>query len=252
MLKRWKVPASEFTKEGGPTLRQALSHTGGFSVHGFMGYERGTRVPSAVEVLEGKGNSKAVVVELKPGTKYQYSGGGYTAVQVMVEDVTGEGFAEVVGKSVLSPLGMTESGYEPPAKGSVAGHNRGTELAGGWVTHPERAAAALWTTPTDLAKFVIAIQKMANGEDGILQAVTVKEMLREQLKGDLYGLGFQLQGEERKLKFFHGGRNQGFDCVMVAFPATGQGAVIMINANENSAMVEELTTDLSEEYGWPE
>src|SRR5215211_2914983 len=75
-LRTWRVPANGDWQPC-VTLRQLLSHTGGLTVHGFIGYPAGEPVPSIPVVLDGKGNSDPVRVTTLPGLQFSYSGGGY-------------------------------------------------------------------------------------------------------------------------------------------------------------------------------
>jgi CubicO group peptidase (beta-lactamase class C family) len=113
-LKSWRVPDNEFTAKQPVTLREILSHTAGLTVHGFPGYAVGEKVPSTVDVLDGKGNTDAVRVDTVPGAMWRYSGGGYTVAQLLVHDVTGEPFVAAMQRLVLDPLGMKQSTYEQP------------------------------------------------------------------------------------------------------------------------------------------
>ena len=131
-------------------------------------------------------------------------------------DVTGSAYPQYMREAVLQPLGMNDSTYEQPlpgakAKATATGHYQDRSLVKGrWHIYPEMAAAGLWATPSDLARFAIGMQNAYAGERGaILSRQTTREMLTE-LKND-YGLGVGLEGEGRTLRFAHGGRDEGFD-----------------------------------------
>lgn len=257
-LATWKVPENEHTKEKKVTLRGLLSHTAGLTVHGFPGYEVGGPVPTLVHILDGEKptNTAAIRVDLVPGSRWRYSGGGYTVMQQLVLDVTGGAYPQYMREAVLQPLGMNDSTYEQPLPGAKAkvtatGHSQDrSPVKGRWHIYPEMAAAGLWATPSDLARFAIGVQNAYAGERGaILSRQTTREMLTE-LKND-YGLGVGLEGEGRTLRFAHGGRDEGFDAMLMAYAETGQGAVIMINANDNSRMVSRILGRIASEYGWP-
>src|SRR5271169_2082391 len=96
-LKTWKVPENEFTATQRVTLRRLLSHSAGTTVHGFPGYAVGEPVPTTVQVLNGEkpANTAPVRVEMVPGTKYQYSGGGTTIVQLLLVDQLKKPFPQV-------------------------------------------------------------------------------------------------------------------------------------------------------------
>ena len=167
-LKRWKVPENELTKTEKVTLRRLLSHTAGTSVHGFPGYSVQAAIPNIVDILEGKKplvNTDPVRVIVKPGTVMQHPGGGTTIVQLLIEDVTGEHFDVWMQNNVLKPLGMSESTFAQPLLPSYAlhaayGHHHGKVVEGKWHLYPEMAAAGLWTTPKDLAQFIISFKRL--------------------------------------------------------------------------------------------
>jgi CubicO group peptidase (beta-lactamase class C family) len=257
-LKSWKVPENEFTRTEKVTLRGLLSHTAGLTVHGFPGYDVTERMPSVIEVLDGKGNTEAVRVNVVPGSLARYSGGGYTVIQLLIADATGKRFDQYMSDTVLAPLGMTSSTYQQPlpadrAALTAAGHyDDRSPVSGKWHVYPEMAAAGLWTTATDLAKFAIEIQQSIAGKSN---KVLSQAMTREQLtdvKQSNYGLGLGLSGSGAARTFGHNGRDEGFDAQMVAFTETGQGLVVMINANDNSGMMNRISAAVGRTYHWPQ
>jgi CubicO group peptidase (beta-lactamase class C family) len=263
-LSTWKVPENEFTREKKVTLRGLLSHTAGMTVHGFPGYAADGPVPTLVQVLDGEkpANTGAIRVDILPGSRWRYSGGGYTVMQQMVIDVTGEPFPRYMRDAVLEPLGMEESTFEQPLPAERAkltatghGHQRARPpVEGKWHIYPEMAAAGLWTTPSDLARFAIGVQEAAAGKsEKVLSRAMARQMLASASPDGKpeYGLGFGLQGSGATLRFGHGGRDEGFDALLAASAETGQGAVIMINANDNSRMVQGILDVIAREYRWP-
>jgi CubicO group peptidase (beta-lactamase class C family) len=258
-LKNWKVPENDFTKDEKVTLRRILSHSAGLTVHGFPGYVVGAPMPTLVEILDGSkpANTAAIRVDVVPGSTSRYSGGGYTVMQQMMIDVTGKPFPELMRQTVLTPLRMAASTYEQPLpkeRGAAAAtgyYADGKQVEGKWHLYPEMAAAGLWTTASDLARFAIAIQQALAGKSNpvISQSMT-RQMLTVQ-KGNS-GLGLGLDGSGKTLRFSHGGRDEGFDTFMMAYAESGQGVVIMINANDNSGAVNRIVDAVSREYHWPE
>ena len=255
-LKSWKVPANTWTRP--VTLRQLLSHTAGLTVHGFPGYAAGAPVPSLVQLLNGEkpANTAAIRVNVEPSSIYRYSGGGYEVMQLLVEDVTGQPFAAVAKTLVLDPVGMTNSTYEQPlperlaAVAAPAHKGNGSSIAGRWHTYPEQAAAGLWTTPTDLAKFLIAVQKMSAGDTKLLPATLAKEMLTPVENN--YALGWAIQKTDKDVSFSHGGSNAGYRCFAWAYSTRGQGAVVMTNSDAGSPLSSEVMRAIADEYGWPD
>lgn len=256
-LKSWKVPENEFTRTEKVTLRALLSHTAGLTVHGFPGYDVTERMPSTAEVLDGKGNTEAVRVNIVPGSLARYSGGGYTVMQLLVADVTGKPFNQYMSEAVLAPLGMTSSTYQQPLPAdrsvlTASGHYADrSAVSGKWHVYPEMAAAGLWTTATDLAKFAIETrQSLLGTSNRVLSQAMTREQLTDVKRSD-YGLGLAVSGTGAARTFGHNGRDAGFDAMMLAFAETGQGLVVMINANDNSGMVNRIAAAVGRKYHWP-
>ena len=256
-LKSWKVPENEFTKTEKVSLRGLLSHSAGLTVHGFPGYDVTERIPTTVEVLDGKGNTEPVRVNAVPWSLTRYSGGGYTVMQLLVADVTGKPFDQYMREAVLAPLGMTSSTYQQPlptdraaltASGYYADRSA---VSGKWHVYPEMAAAGLWTTPTDLARFAIEIQQsLAGRSNKVLSQAMTREQLADVGRSN-YGLGLAVSGTGTASTFGHNGRDAGFDAMLLAFAETGQGLVVMINANDNSGMMTRITEAVARTYKWP-
>ena len=256
-LTSWKVPENEFTQDKKVTLRGILSHSAGLTVHGFPGYASGAPNPTLLQILNGEkpANTAPIRVAMVPGSVGKYSGGGYTVMQQMIIDVTAKPFPDFMRETVLAPLNMRDSAFSQPLSAdktgaATTGHsNNRNSTAGRWHTYPEMAAAGLWTTPSDLARFAIGIQQsLAGTANPIISAAMTREMLTMQ---KIMGLGLALDGSGKSLAFSHGGRNEGFDSRMTATAETGQGAVIMFNANDNSRMVSRMLAAISKAYRWP-
>ena len=140
------------------------------------------------------------------------------------------------------------AGAERAAVGHLA---KKAVVPGRWHTHPEMAAAGLWTTPSDLALFAIDLSNSYAGKEGKLLAQdTVRRMLTVE-KGT-YALGLALKGEGDSLAFSHGGANVGYRCLLVAHPMTGQGLAIMTNSDTGGAMFNDLVKLAGELYAWPQ
>lgn len=260
----WKIPPNRFTQQTPVTLRRVLSHSAGFTVHGFPGYARGKRLPLLIDILNGQSpaNTSPIILERPPGQEFSYSGGGYCVLQQAVIDVTGKPFDVVMAEQVLEPLRMSHSSYaQPPPAGferlAAVGHgNSGRPMPDGWRNYPEMSAAGLWTTPSDLARFILGIQRAARHDSGaILRPATIDALLTKQITtqfpGIARGLGVAPEGEGDSLIFSHDGQNAGFDSLLIGYAHTGQGAVIMLNANETGGLLSELARDLGDEYHWP-
>lgn len=254
-LKSWKVPENEFTKAEKVTLRRLLSHTAGMTVHGFPGYTQTDEFPTTVQVLDGKGNTAPIRVNTVPGTTWRYSGGGYTVMQQLVEDVSGVSFTEYLNENILKPVGMTQSTYQQPlpqakhANASAAYNRFGKIVKGHWHNYPEQAAAGLWTTPSDLAVYCMEIQRIVSGEKtGILSQDIVQKMLTKH-QGN-WGLGPSLDGDDDELVFEHGGKNAGFSNDMFAYAHRGQAAIVMTSGDNGTQLAGEIMRAIADQYQW--
>ena len=258
-LTSWKVPDNAFTLREKVTLRRLLSHTAGMTVHGFDGYAAGKPRPTLVQVLNGEkpANSPPVRVDTVPGSKWRYSGGGYTVVQQLMQDVTGDSFPAFMQRNVLAPLGMSQSSYRQPlppeqARFAATGHGPdGVPVAGRWHIYPEMAAAGLWTTASDLARFAIGVQRsLAGTASPVISQAMTRQMLTNQKDND--GLGLFLRGSGHTLIFQHNGVDEGFDAMLTAYAEAGKGAAIMVNANSSPSLVSHLLEAIARQYNWPD
>jgi len=254
-LKDWQIPENKFTESEKVTLERLLTHTAGTTVHGFPGYKQTDIFPDIIEVLNGNGNTEKITVDTIPGSIWRYSGGGYTVMEKVVEDVSGTSLDNYMSKNILLPIGMKNSTFQQPItkefQNNISGaYNRNGELVKGlWHNYPEQAAAGLWTTPSDLAMYCIEIQEILQGEkDGILSKETVELMLTKHENN--WGLGPSLGNEKDSLVFGHGGKNEGFTNDMMAFAYQGLAVIIMTNADNGGKLISELKNAISDYYNW--
>ena len=258
-LKSWKVPAAAVAGGEKVTLRRLLSHTAGITVHGFPGYAADRPRPTLVQVLNGTGASTAAIrLELKPGTKWRYSDGGYAVLQQLMCDVSGRDFPALMQDRVLGPAGMRASTYEQPLPAArvaeaAAGHDAEAKpVPGNAHVYPEMAAAGLWTTPSDLARFALAVQHSLEGREGLITRGLAMEMITPILPDAEYGLGLGVKGSGENLQLSHGGSNEGFRCMLVFYPRLRRGAVVMTNSDNGSRLITEVLRALAREYAWPD
>lgn len=282
-LKSWKIPVNSFTDRTQVTLRRLLNHSAGITVPYFPGYPVGAPIPSLVDVLNGASyyerepnflarrtgqptatltsggtapvNTAPIVVDHEPGTKFEYSSGGYTIVQQLLIDVTGTPFPKLLDELVLKPFGMTHSSFlqplpindAPPA--ATPYRAAGAPVPGGPHIYPELAAAGLWTTPTDVAQFALGVVRAWSGRDtSVLSQAMTLQMLTPGLGN--YGLGPIVVGVAPHRRFLHAGVNDGFVSLMTMFE-NGDGAVIMTNGDQGGQLANEIMRSIAAEYDWP-
>jgi len=259
-LRSWRLADNTFTTTEKATIRRLMSHTGGTNVSGFGGYPAGSAIPTLLQVLNGvpPATSEAVQVVSVPGSLYSYSGGGMEVLQQMTEDVTGMPFQAYMKNNLFSRLGMNSSDFVQPMAGPLAmnaakAHDvDGKVLPGGWNTYPELIAAGLWTTPSDLARLLIEVQKAATTDTGtLLTQQTAAGMLTQQ-PNSLMGLGFAIKYGKGGLLFNHSGSNVGYKSFIAAYRDRGQGIAVMTNGDNGMGLFMEIVRAVAKVYGWPD
>jgi CubicO group peptidase (beta-lactamase class C family) len=258
-LTSWKFPSDPLAGGKPITLRELLTHTAGATVHGFPGYASTETVPTLVQVLNGEkpANTPAIKSEQPPMKEWKYSGGGYTVMQQALIDVAHQPFPKVLHDTVLAPIGMTRSTYEQPLpealrdNAAVPYRGDGKPVEGGAHTYPELAAAGLWTTPTDLAKYAIEVEQSIDGKaNHVLNAEMTKQMLTPGMGH--WGLGLEMGGSDANPYFSHGGANEGFRNIFAAYEKNGDGAFVMTNGDNGGGLGDEIMHSISAEYNWPD
>jgi CubicO group peptidase (beta-lactamase class C family) len=252
-LSSWSLPP-----RASASLRDLLSHRAGVNVPFCPGYPQGAPAPSLMQSLEGAepATTAAVTVDSKAAERFRYSGGGYAIVQQLIEDVRGEPFAETARQVVFDPLGMARSSFRQPPEPLRL------PAWADWRNYPEQAAAGLWTTPSDLARFVCALQAALRGDRAGLTQQTAVAMTTPLAKlpyrGQwtvlaFLGLRFPRQaglgvfvGDHR---FINLGGAAGSFSALTGSTEDGTGAVVM-TAGCRSPLAVRLLLEISEARGW--
>lgn len=255
-LVSWKIPATEFTSATPITLRNLLSHSAGLTMHGVPEFAPGGALPTLVQILEGTWATDAERVRSvsRPGEEFSYSGGGYLVLQLLLTEAAERPFAQLAKELVLDPAGMPMSTFEQPLphelwNQAAVGHNRqGSPLDGAWHILPEQAAGGLWTTPSDLAAFMLSIWRSYHKKsEALLSQNLARQMLTRQI--DDFGLGFALPSSG-VARFQHGGGNAGYRCFAVLSVDGADGAVIMTNGDNGEQLIWDVFEIIGRAYGW--
>jgi CubicO group peptidase (beta-lactamase class C family) len=258
ILTSWKTPASN-AWTAPVTPRTLMSHTSGSDDgFGFPGYDPGKPLPTLVQILNGEAPSNVgkVLFARPPYQAYKYSGGAVTLMQLALGDLTRQPFAAFMRAAILAPLAMNDSTFEQPIPAALAprtarGHSReGLARSVKWHVYPEQAAAGLWTTPSDLAKAAIEVQKALRGPKGaVLTQASAREMTTPVGVGP-FAVGFTIEKRGEGWYFHHGGSNWGFQCVLMAHVRKGYGVAVMTNADSGGRLLAEVVTRVSAAYKW--
>ena len=256
-LKSWKIPENEFTKEKKVTLKNLLNHSGGLTVHGFLGYSPDLPTPTLLEIFNGKepANSPPIFVDKIPEESFRYSGGGFTIMQQMMIDVEKKSFPLLMDDLVLQPLEMSNSTFNQPLQGeqlkaAATGYlPDGSMTKGKRHTYPEMAAAGLWTNAEDLAKFTVNIQKTMKGESERVLSKSMTNTMLTPFVEDFTGLGFFINKMNDEKYFGHGGWDEGFSSKLIAHMDKGYGLVVLPNSN-HPEFIAEIIRAVALTYQW--
>ena len=243
---RWHLPPTDYDEEM-VTIRRILSHTAGLSGDGDVGVDPGAYVPTIEEAMDGAIlGMRALHIATPPGEDYHYSSVGYTLLELAVEEVTGQPFADYMQQEVLDPLGMTNSSY-----GMTAELRTHAAIAHDWYNNPlpeyqysTQAQGGLRTTPTDLALFMAAHMPGSNGEPigrNVLTPESVAEILtpvpfaNEAESSHVTGLGYDLIiDNDNLIGARKTGDHRGFKPIFAMSFQDNQGIAIMSNSDRGA------------------
>jgi CubicO group peptidase (beta-lactamase class C family) len=257
-LKSWQFPYDSVSKGKKITLANLLSHTAGLNVHGFMGYDRTGKLPSLTDILDGKAPSQSPAIRSssEPNVAFEYSGGGTTISQLLIEDVSSQPYHVFMQQYVLTPLGMTNSFFnQPPPVDKLSqlatGYDaEGNEIKGKFHVYPTQAAAGLWTTPTDLAKYMIDVQLSLKGQSNKVLNKDFTELHTNRYLSDAdITMGSFKQERNGEAYFFHDAGNDGFRGLYFGSLEGGNGIVVVVNSDVGD-IIYELMNSVANVYNW--
>ena len=253
-LKTWKFPYDSLSHGKKITIANLLSHTAGLTVHGFPGYERGDVLPTLPQILDGlsPANTSAVRSAFEPSRRGEYSGGGIMISQLIVQDITNMPYDKFMWQNVLKPLGMINSTFTPeikdPKQLATGYYADGKEVKGKYHIYPEQAAAGLWTTPTDLAKYIIETQLSLGGRSGKVLSEEMSKLRLIPYKNKTFAFGVIIDTIGWQVYFSHSGQDMGF--IGRYFGSLdGNGVVVMTNTDDIS-IVNEIINSVATVYKW--
>ncbi len=268
-LTSWKIAQNDFTKKTPITLRMLLSHSAGTSQSSYFGFIPNQPLPTIVEILSGAkiSETRPVVVNSEPNKEFRYSGGGSMIAQLALMDVSKQSFSNLTQQIIFDKLGMKNSTFEQPLpmkfkKQSSWAYSSASWFKGMPYVYPQQAAAGLYTTPTDLAKFFIDVQNSYIGKGKILsQSMTEKMLTSQQNVSDgsykeKMGIGpFLIQRTDNTdpngVYFEFTGVNAGFLAYGIASITGGNGVIIMLNSGDDvNGLGKELRRAVAKVYNW--
>ena len=258
-LKTWKLVDNNLAETKKVTFKNLLSHNAGTTIHGFPGYKPSDTLPTLDQILNGvsPANTNKVIVDIEPETVNIYSGGGYIVVQKALIDITGKPFEEFMQNQVLHPLDLQNSFFSPKALtkeqklNATAGHySDGSKISGNRHIYPEMAAAGLWSTAEDLAKFSVEIQKTLKGNSGKILTKQYAQMMMTPVLNGEYNIGFGNEEYNGEPFFEHAGGNEGYACFLTFHKEKGYGFALMVNSSSQIDILFPLFRSIDKAYSW--
>ncbi|MCW5515654.1 serine hydrolase domain-containing protein [Muriicola sp. Z0-33] len=263
-LKRWTLPESEFLKDTEITFEHLLSHTAGTSQHGFTDFYEGDTIPTIVQSLKGQipGYDSEIEIKWKPGTHWSYSGGGYVIAQMAVEDSLGIPLADLADKYLFKPLGLRNTTMKQPnepgflANVAKAHDENGQIVGNGLPITPQIAASGLWSTPSDMATFVIEMQNALRNKNNTVISNKVAKRVTAIVTSKVLG-GWSL-GWERRYGFgnydwfSHGGANTGIGGHIYGTMEGGNGIALLGNGSNTNRIpvLDQLRNSIIKTHQW--
>lgn len=257
-FKTWIFPDNELSKGKTITLKNLLSHTAGLNVHGFIGYTVYEQIPTINQILNGEkpANHEAVKPTYPVSTHFEYSGGGYTVIRKILDDTISPNYDSLMQALILKPLKMSNSTFSQPLSLRFKNYAFGCDkdmktLKGNYYIYPEQAAGGLWTTATDMAKFILTIQAGVKGaSNSLITTPNCREMLTPVLNN--YALGFGVIEKGGENYFWHEGESFGYNAMYYGGFTNSKGVVILTNAypENGKPFIQELLNSVAVAYNW--
>jgi len=251
-LLNWQVPENKFTEKEKVTLRHLLSHRAGVKNDIYSSYSPSQPMPSITSMLAGQAAEPEASVVFAPGSKEQYSNPGYSIIQKLIEDTTKQSFDKVLNDLVFVPSNMHDSSFQQPMPRHLWKHKAigyDDNLAPfDYKLFPYKAAGGVWTTPSDIAKFIITLFEDYSGANKIVSSSTMQKIFSQ----DPVRLGFAKIYDEdsSELIFRHYGTNQGFSSYLVGSLEKRQAFVVMTNGSMEFEFLDYIARGFAEYYDW--
>ena len=232
------------------TLRYLMSHRAGLVREPPVGHYFDSTTPTLAATVRSLNGSRLVY---PPRSRVKYSNAGIAVAGYVLERVGGEPFAPYVSRSVLRPLGLHDSAFEPDS--AIA---------------PRRAVATMWTldgrtsvaptfelgmapagsmysTVLDLGQFMsVLFARGKRGESEWLRATTLEAMWTPQFAPagtrSGFGLGFNVGVVDGHRVVRHDGAIYGFATELAALPDDKLGVAVTITKDGANAVASRIAT----------
>ncbi len=230
----------------GVTPYRLMSHTAGFRTANVPIFsENYFPLPTLIDILNGTGRrGRAVTLENPPGVTFAYSNEGYSVLQLFLETVTGESFADYARCNIFEPLGMTMSDFylRPDIQAKhVVGHDENGEAQPEFQMIVDLSAAGLHTSVPDFARWIVAMLADENTPN-ILHKDTINQMMTAADATDgQYGLGFYLTNWQGEIIPNHTGSTPGFRSYFQILPDKRHAIIVLSNSSNGEIFNNRVT-----------
>ncbi|WP_416307915.1 serine hydrolase [Neptunicella sp. SCSIO 80796] len=264
-LKRWHLPDFPLAKNRPVTLRDLLSHTAGTTQGGFADFYQGDDIPTPIESLNGiklPRYHQPIAVTFKPGSDWNYSGGGDVIVQIALEDITHKPLAQLAEEMIFKPLNMIHTTMHQPGDklflDNVAKvHDDKQQVIGtGLPICPQIAPSGMWSTAKDMTKLMIEFQLALKGDKSTVISPWVAQQtthIQTLKKVGGWGLGWMRAEANGNLDWFsHGGSNTGTGGHIMATMQGGKAIAIFGNGSNPSRLptFRSVIANVINKLGW--
>ncbi|MGE0360944.1 MAG: serine hydrolase domain-containing protein [Vicinamibacterales bacterium] len=175
-------------------------------------------------------------LDFEPRSRYSYSNTGYLLLGQIAEQAGGERFAAALERRIFRPLGLAHTRYEP-ARGGPGMAEGYTPLGlgaaepavpegAGWIG----AAGGIWSTPTDLLAWDLALMDGKVLAPASWATMTTPRPLTDG-RTSAYGCGQSIRDRGPVLVLQHGGAVSGFGARNALIPSSRSAVAVMANAD---------------------
>ena len=256
-LTSWKVPENEFTRQAAVTIGRLLNHSSGFEPSPPMSFAP-EEMPDLIQYLNAEPplNIQPATIGYVPGTAFKYSNAGFSTLQILAEDISGQSFPKFAQEVLFDRLRMKHSTFEQPLspdkdRYAASGHNsEGQTMDIRRYAYPCVTAGGLWCSAEDYAKLIIEIQKALKGKSTAIFSQKLAQQMVMPHEAKEYGFGVFMRYTDSVTYFGHIGDQRGFFAGFVAHPTEGYGAVVMTNGANGINLIREIIASVASVYDW--
>ncbi|MEO8574504.1 MAG: serine hydrolase [Pyrinomonadaceae bacterium] len=230
------------------TLRQLMSHRSGLVREPPVGHYFDPNNPTLASTIDSLNKTSLVYA---PEARTKYSSAAIATVGYVLERTQKEPFAKYLKRSVLEPLGLEDTSFEPTPSITKDLAKAYMWTVDGRVFEAPKfelgisPAGSMYTTVEDMGRFISALFAGGQGTKGrMLKASTLEQMWTPQFSSagqkTGYGIGFGIRESEGRRTIGHGGAIYGFATTLKAMPEDRLGVVVVTTKDAANAVTNRI------------